>query len=64
MTKYISKTKLIKKNSYLFFLKNIFCQAYSFNFQFNQDSFLAGHITFEKRKTLKKEFNEELMKIT
>ena len=40
-------------------LKKLFCQAYYFNFQSNQDSFfvrlLAWHIKFRKRKALKKD---------
>ena len=50
-----------KKVILITILKKIFCQAYCFNFQFNQYSSFAKHIKFEKRKKLLK--SEELMPI-
>ena len=46
--------------------KKLFCQAYCFNFQSNQDSFhvklvfrlLAWHIKFEKHRALKEKISE------
>ena len=43
--------------------EKLFCRAYCFNGQFNQDSFFIKHIKFEKRKALKKMKNEGLMPI-
>ena len=53
--------------------KELFCHAYYFNFFSSRNSFLSihknivrllvWHIISEKRKTLKKELNEELMTI-
>ena len=40
-----------KKNSYINnYLKKLFCQAYCFNLQFNQDRFFVKHTIFEKGK--------------
>ena len=84
MTKHIFKTmvmlvsswlsELIIKDSYLNnYFKNIFCQAYCFNFQSNQDGYfsiyknivrlLVWHIKFEKCKALEKKISEELIPI-
>ena len=40
-------------------LKKLFCQAYSLNFQSNQNNFFVKHIKFQKHKTFRKELNEE-----
>ena len=70
--------ELILKNSYLNnYSKKLFCQAYYFHFQSNQDSFFIKnilfnfqsnqnsffikHIKFQNRKELKKMISEELM---
>ena len=42
--------ELIKKNSYFNYLKKLFCQAYCFNFQPNQQSFFVKDIKFKKSK--------------
>ena len=46
--------KLIRKNIYLNkYLKNILCQAYCFNFQFNWDSFFVKHNFFFNFQSMK-----------